>query len=235
MTAVDALPLPDLETYRLAYGSHPDRSNGLCALELVAWMAGEAHSDHPACADVVIAAFVRRLNDRMDDENRQLLKPYLPRLIGTANGPEIQRQRAFVCADYACRVWVPIALRAAGLEVEAARMAALPMIAAWSAAKSAESAAWSAAKSAAWSAAWSAWSAWSAEYAAWSAEYAAWSAWSAEYAAESAGRSAWSAGRSASLSAESASFAAEAARSAAASNINWQACLEAMLAVTDGR
>ena len=37
------------------------RKNDLCAMEMVAWLAGEAHSDEPECACPVLAAMVRAL------------------------------------------------------------------------------------------------------------------------------------------------------------------------------
>src|ERR1700680_1196735 len=55
----DRLTNEQLERMVLASGSHGDRSHGLCAMEVVAWLAGEKHSDHPECASPVIAAFIR--------------------------------------------------------------------------------------------------------------------------------------------------------------------------------
>ena len=73
----------NLDTLVLRHGSHADRDNGVCAMEAVAWLAGLPHTDAPSCACPVIRAFVISLNDRMDDQNRQKLKAYLPRIIGT--------------------------------------------------------------------------------------------------------------------------------------------------------
>ncbi len=42
----------------LAAGPHAGAEAGLCALEAVAYVAGEPHSDEPACASPSIAAFV---------------------------------------------------------------------------------------------------------------------------------------------------------------------------------
>jgi len=103
-----------LDALVLAEGSHGTRESGLCAMEAVAWLAGEPHSDHPACTCPVIARYVIRLNDRMRDDERQRLKAYLPRLIGTRATPEVERRRMFVFADWAVRKIAPIALRARG-------------------------------------------------------------------------------------------------------------------------
>jgi len=111
-----------LKGMRLAYSSHPDRSNGLCAMEVVAWMAGEPHSDRPKCASPVIAAVMRSLNDWLNDDDRQVLKPYLPKLLNTAGSKELELRRAFRAADYAVRVIAPLALRSVGLKGEAVKL-----------------------------------------------------------------------------------------------------------------
>lgn len=61
---------PDLTTIRLLSGKHARREEGVCALELVAWLAGEEHSDHPACVSPVVAHFVRAWNDHLSDADR---------------------------------------------------------------------------------------------------------------------------------------------------------------------
>lgn len=71
------------ENFRLLYGSHSTADDGLCLMEAVAYIAGEPHSDHPACASPVLSAIGRSLNDRFRDDERQLLVPLIPRLVGT--------------------------------------------------------------------------------------------------------------------------------------------------------
>lgn len=94
-------------------GNHYSRGAGVCAMELVAWLAGEPHSDHPECTSLVLGAYVRLLNDIMPPDVRQELKPYLPRLIGTAgDGRDVRR--AFLAADAAVRVFAPLAFAAQG-------------------------------------------------------------------------------------------------------------------------
>jgi hypothetical protein len=56
----------------------------MCLLEAAAYVAGEPWSDSPECVSPVLAAFGRSWNDALDDENRQMLKPFIPRLVGTA-------------------------------------------------------------------------------------------------------------------------------------------------------
>src|SRR5690606_12434912 len=75
--------LPTLDEIILDSGAHPDREQGVCLMEAVAWVAGEPHSDHPRCVDVALAAYGRTLNDLLRDDERQLLVPLIPMLIGT--------------------------------------------------------------------------------------------------------------------------------------------------------
>jgi hypothetical protein len=214
-----------LRTLTLSSGNHHRRETGMCAMEAAAFIAGEPHSDHPDCVCPIITRFMISWNDTLPSnaERDRLLKPLIPKILGTRGSEELARRRSMMALDWFLRIYTPAFLDAAALadEASALRVASIddrPALTAalnaakaaaekkWSAAESAaESAAWSAARSAAWSAARSA-----AESAAWSAARSA-ARSAAESAAESAARSAaWSAARSAAWSA-----AWSAARSAA--------------------
>lgn len=70
----------------LARGRHERPEHGLCLMELVAWIAGEKHSDRPVCACPALTAYGRRLNDLMPGEWRdELLLPIAPMLVGTVD------------------------------------------------------------------------------------------------------------------------------------------------------
>jgi hypothetical protein len=71
--------------YMLAYGTHAKPDDGRCAMEWVSYLAGEPHSDQPACVSPVLRAFCTTLNDHLEDGPRQRLRPYLVRTIGTAD------------------------------------------------------------------------------------------------------------------------------------------------------
>ncbi len=118
----------DLETLVLLHGSHHDRNEGVCAMEAVAWLAGERHTDHPACTSPVLASYVRSLNDTLDDAGRQRLKPFLPRLLNTAGDPAADETRGWLAADWMVHVYAPTWLKAAGLDEQAAVVAALPRV-----------------------------------------------------------------------------------------------------------
>ena len=90
--------LRELAAFELEKGGHVSPADGLCAMEAVALLDGDEHSARPECACPVISAFVRRANDRLPDDVRQRLVPFLPKLVGTvAPGQEQAR------ADWA--VW----------------------------------------------------------------------------------------------------------------------------------
>jgi hypothetical protein len=233
----------DLDSTILDEGKHNDPESGMCIMEAVAYITGE-WTDHPKCVCPTISAFLRTWNDSLKTEERQNLKPYILKCLGTNGGQELALKRSYMAADWYARVFVPAWLRTAGVALdEATALEQLPVAvdsatlhatdiflakasqkasaarsATESAARSAAwSATWSAARSAAWSATWSATES-AARSAAWSAtESAAWSA--TESAAWSAARSAtesaaWSATESAAWSATW-SAAWSAARSAA--------------------
>ena len=65
----------NIDNYKLEVGAHATFEDGVCAMELVAHLAGEPHSDAPECTSLVIAAFTRGINDQMPDEVRHLLLP----------------------------------------------------------------------------------------------------------------------------------------------------------------
>ena len=110
----------------LASGGHDSFEEGVCVMEAVAWVAGEPFSDHPECASPVIAAFMRRWNDDLDDEGRQMLKPLIPRLVGTAATAEVEARRGWMCADWLVRVHTPAWLELAGAAAPAAALRTLP-------------------------------------------------------------------------------------------------------------
>lgn len=116
------------EKIELLKGSHSARAKGVCAMELVAWMAGEPHSDHPACASRVITAFVINLNDVLGETTRQRLKPFLPRIVGTRGSEELEQRRGWMAADWLIRVRTPAWLDLAGLKEQAAALRSLPEI-----------------------------------------------------------------------------------------------------------
>ena len=151
--------LAQLETLELLKGSHHD-DNGKCALEAVAWLVGEKHSDHPACVSPVLGAFCRSWNDSLDDVNRQKLKPYLVRLIGTAGDAARDQRRSWMAMDWLARVCGPVFMDLTpSLRGHASALRALPEMVdgeTLAAGDAVRAAAGDAARDAAWGAAWGA-------------------------------------------------------------------------------
>jgi hypothetical protein len=109
------LPTRELaEIVRLQRGRHRRPQDGVCAMELVAWMAGERHSDHPRSASPVIAAFSRPFNDALAPAHRQRMGPLAARMLGTRGTVEQEAVRGQMLWDWMIATAVPVWLVAAG-------------------------------------------------------------------------------------------------------------------------
>jgi len=157
-------------------------------MEWVSHLAGEPHSDQPACVSPVLRAYCTSLNDSLDNEPRQVLRPYLARTIGTADDG-LDDARSWMALDWLVCTYAPTWLAAAGLAGSAHRLEDLaPVMDACDlqgalvelkAARRDARAGWSSALGAARPAAWAPWAAGraAAREAAWgSAGAAAWAA-----------------------------------------------------------
>ena len=102
------------DQFPLRRGAHDRRDDGMCAMEMVAWLAGEAHSDEPRCACPVIASYVRALNYLLPDDGARtrLLRPLVPKFVNTRGNAQDERRRGFVVLDGTLRQLLPHALRA---------------------------------------------------------------------------------------------------------------------------
>jgi hypothetical protein len=113
---------------KLERGAHESFEQGVCIMEAVAWAAGEPHSDHPVCADPVIAAALRTLNDSLGDDERQVLKPYIFRVIGTKGSGALSLRRSWMALDWIVREYTPAWMELAKLTDDANALRALPEI-----------------------------------------------------------------------------------------------------------
>ena len=107
--------------YILAYGTHASAQDGRCAMEWVSHLAGEPHSDQPTCVSPVLRAMCIALNDGLDQEPRQRLRPYLTRTIGTAEDG-LDTWRGWMAMDWLARTYTPAWLHLAGLTDRAQRL-----------------------------------------------------------------------------------------------------------------
>ena len=100
--------------YWLAHGPHATPEDGRCAMEWVSYLAGEPHSDQPACVSPALRAFCVALNDGLEKNARQRLRLYLARTIGTTDDG-LDEERAWMAMDWLIRVYAPAWLELAGV------------------------------------------------------------------------------------------------------------------------
>ena len=126
---IDEAKLATVMEWGLSSGDHHSFEDGVCAMEAVAYITGEPHSDHPACVCPVITAFMISWNDSLSDEDRnRLILPLIVKTVGTRSTPEVEERRAIMAADWLIRVHTPAWLRLAGLKDQADTLANLPEI-----------------------------------------------------------------------------------------------------------
>jgi hypothetical protein len=86
---------------RLEPGSHRSPHDGVCIVELASMIGGEPFTDRPDCVCPVIAGFLRSWNDRAGYSDRQRLRPYAERVVGTGGFRRISRIRRDLCLRWA--------------------------------------------------------------------------------------------------------------------------------------
>ena len=124
------LTTEELATITLKSGSHATREEGVCAMEAVAWLAGEPHSAAPKCASPVIGGFLRSWNDALPtDESRQrLLLPLLPLAVSTRADDDTELMRSYMALDWLVRVHGATWMQLAGLDDYAKALSGLDEI-----------------------------------------------------------------------------------------------------------
>jgi hypothetical protein len=90
----------------LRKGLHKTPEEGMCLMEVVAYVTGEEHTDRPACVAKLLGEMGRILNDTLPDDLRQLLIPVIPGLPGTA-GDGLDLERSYRALDWLIRVCLP--------------------------------------------------------------------------------------------------------------------------------
>jgi len=106
-------------------------ASGACWMSALHWYTRIDHSwsDNPQCVSLVVRELCLALNDMChDDEREEFIGPHLFTPIGTNVGHKAEQLRAYLCADYAVRVFAPYALEVIGLNMEAAKLRSLKPI-----------------------------------------------------------------------------------------------------------
>ena len=107
----------DLETLVLDRGRHAYAEQGMNVLEAVSALSpSEKFGDSPTSVSPVISAFLKEWNDDLEDEPRQRLKEFIPRITGSILTEDIEEFRAWLSTDWLVRVQAPVWLEAAGLD-----------------------------------------------------------------------------------------------------------------------
>src|SRR3954454_1100553 len=91
----------DVDSLRLEPGTHRSPRDGVCVLELASLIAREEFSDRPRCVCTVIGAFLRGWNDRAGHAERQALRPYAKRVVGSRARRSVTRRRRDICLTWA--------------------------------------------------------------------------------------------------------------------------------------
>jgi len=91
----------DVDSLRLEPGTHRSPQDGVCVLELASLIAREEFSDRPRCVCTVIGAFLRGWNDRAGHAERQALRPYAKRVVGSRARRSVTRRRRDICLTWA--------------------------------------------------------------------------------------------------------------------------------------
>jgi hypothetical protein len=92
-------------------------------MEVVALLAGEEHSDRPACACPVITTVVQCLNDDATRHDRDaLLKPLLHNVVGSRSTLDVELVRIKMVAEWYARTYAATWLEAVGHPTPAARL-----------------------------------------------------------------------------------------------------------------
>jgi len=99
--------------YRLRKGHSSNPAEGACIMDAINWLAHGRHGDRPQCVDPILRGFCIQGNDWMPDDIRQkfLLRAHL---LAGSNDPETRSARLRILVLGAVRIFLPMALDAAG-------------------------------------------------------------------------------------------------------------------------
>jgi hypothetical protein len=89
---LNAERLAEIESYELHQGNGADLKTA-CVMQMVAYVAGEKWTDRPECACPILTRYAITLNDRLNAEHRQKLKPIIPLLIETRSDDALRIKR----------------------------------------------------------------------------------------------------------------------------------------------
>ena len=109
----------------LGQGSHRTQEQENCILELISKRQGLPHSMHPQSVSPLLRAYAWRLNDALEDDQRDAILPLTDELLGT-NCPLCQTDMAAMMAELSLRVFAADQVRRTGHENHARAMETAP-------------------------------------------------------------------------------------------------------------
>ena len=83
--------LKEIQAMVLRHGTGENLDDRLCIMQAVDYVASGSLSDYPSCACPFLTSYAIGLNDCWNEKDRQLLKPFIEKLIGTRDNETIVR------------------------------------------------------------------------------------------------------------------------------------------------
>jgi hypothetical protein len=112
---------------KLSKGNHESPNEGMCIMECVAYIAGEAHTDHPKCASPVCTSYAIRVNDKSTSKQRDTLTKFVLRLAGSKND-ELEVERFLILLNAATHKFLPFVYRQHGHAAFAVAAESIPAV-----------------------------------------------------------------------------------------------------------
>ena len=109
-----------------AHALYDGEPEGRCVMEWFAYLYQQKHSDSPVGVHETIRMFCISLNDQLPDDQRQLLAPYLGRMMGSDALDNYGL--AWKALNFIAKTWTPLWLDAVGYKEEAQRLRELPRL-----------------------------------------------------------------------------------------------------------
>ncbi len=119
---IDKARLSAVKKLPLRRGSGKSLDDQICIMQAVDYITTGGFSDRPACACPALTSYAIRLNDRANDEQRQLMKPLITKLVGTHDAAT--KERAEYLVYNSITKVLPILVAATGLTADAKKLRA---------------------------------------------------------------------------------------------------------------
>ncbi len=102
------IDIANIWKYELRQGASSSPAEGACLFDAGMWLVYGRIGDNPPCSCPIIRAYGIGLNDRMRYDERQMLKPFILRIVGNRDPDAEETRRRFIYLETARKV-VPFA------------------------------------------------------------------------------------------------------------------------------